>query len=112
MVRALAERMRTAPPAAPSLTWDRGSELAAHRAFTVATDVQVYFCDPAQSVAARLERKYQWAAPPVLSEGHRPRGVQPSQLDAIARASNTRPRKTLGYQTPAARLAETVASTG
>ena len=50
-----------------SLTWDRGKELTDHRRFTLATKIDVYFCDP----QARVEREHQWPAETVLPEGHR-----------------------------------------
>jgi IS30 family transposase len=113
VIRALARRIRRLPHGLmKSLTWDRGTELAAHRAFTIATNVDVYFCDP-QSPWQRgsnentngLLRQY---LPPAVDLS----GYRQAQLDAIALRLNTRPRMTLGYQTPAATLAEIVASTG
>jgi len=113
VIRALARRIRRLPQGLmKSLTWDRGSELAAHRTFTLATNVQVYFCDP-QSPWQRgsnentngLVRQYLPHAAD-LSDYSQPR------LDAIALRLNTRPRMTLGYRTPAAKLAEIVASMG
>jgi IS30 family transposase len=113
VVRALARRIRRLPQGLmKSLTWDRGTELAAHRTFTVATNVQVYFCDP-QSPWQRgsnentngLVRQY---LPPAVNL----RAYSQAQLDAIALRLNTRPRLTLGYQTPAAKLTEIVAATG
>jgi IS30 family transposase len=113
VVRALARRIRRLPQGlTKSLTWDRGSELAAHREFTMATNVQVYFCDP-QSPWQRgsnentngLLRQY---LPPAADLS----GYNQAQLDAIALRLNTRPRLTLGYRTPAAKLAEIVASMG
>lgn len=90
----------------------RGSELAAHRAFTMATTVQVYFCDPqspwqrgANENTNGLLRQY---LPPAANIS----GYSQAQLDAIALRLNTRPRMTLGYGTPAAQLAEIVATTG
>jgi len=113
VTRAIARRIQRLPRGLmKSLTWDRGSELAAHRAFTIATNVNVYFCDPrspwqrgSNENTNGLLRQY---FPPGKNLSHQSQ----AQLDAIALRLNTRPRLTLGYQTPAAKLAEIVASTG
>ncbi len=113
VVRALARRAQRLPRGLmQSLTWDRGLELAGHRAFTVATDVQVYFCDP-QSPWQRGSNEHTNG----LLRQYLPKGTDlwvytQAQLDAIAHRLNTRPRLTLGFQTPAAKLAAIVASTG
>jgi IS30 family transposase len=113
VVRALARTVRTLPRGLmQTLTWDRGSELAAHARFTVATDVRVYFCDP-QSPWQRGSNENTNG----LLRQYFPRGmdlsqVSQAQLNAVARELNTRPRKTLGYRTPAAVLASIVATTG
>jgi IS30 family transposase len=105
VVAALSRQVRQLPALLRrSLTWDRGLEMAQHKSFTLATDVQVYFCDP-QSPWQRgsnentngLSRQY------LPKTADLPSFTQ-SQLDEIALRLNTRPRQTLGFRTPAAKL--------
>ena len=112
VVDALTAQVRTLPAKLQaSLTWDRGMELADHRRFTVATDVVVYFCDPRSPWQRGTNENTNG-----LLRQYFPRQTDLSvhsqaDLDAVAARLNTRPRKTLQYQTPAARLATAVAST-
>jgi IS30 family transposase len=95
-----------------SLTWDRGKELTDHRRFSMATNIDVYFCDPQSPWQRGSEREYQWPAETVLSKGHRLVGAFASPSEQVARQLNERPRETLQFETPAERFNACVASTG
>jgi IS30 family transposase len=94
-----------------SLTWDRGTELADHKRFSVATDVSVYFCDPQSPWQRGSNENTNGLLRQYFPKGADLSGHSQQDLDAVARQLNTRPRKTLGFTTPAAKLAQTVAST-
>lgn len=95
-----------------SLTWDRGMEMAYHKRFTIATDVAVYFCDPQSPWQRGTNENTNGLLRQYLPKGADLSSVPQAQLNAIAHRLNTRPRKTLGFTTPAEKLAETVALTG
>jgi IS30 family transposase len=112
VVAALSRHVRKLPATLRrSLTWDRGLEMAKHKTFTVATDVKVYFCDPQSPWQRGTNENTN-----LLLRQYFPRGTDLSaysqaQLDQVALRLNQRPRKTLGFQTPASRLQASVAST-
>jgi IS30 family transposase len=113
VVRALTRRVTRLPAGLmKSLTWDRGLELAAHRAFSIATNVHVYFCDPQSPWQRGSNENTNGLLRQYFPHGVDLSGYSQAQLDAVALQLNTRPRKTLGYKTPAAKLAQIVASTG
>ena len=113
VVRALARRVRRLPAhLKQSLTWDRGKEMAQHQTFTVATEVQVYFCDPRSPWQRGSNENTNGLLRQYFPKGMDLTNVTQRRLDAVALRLNTRPRETLGWITPAEALAATVAPTG
>jgi IS30 family transposase len=87
-----------------SLTWDRGHEMAAHKAFTVATDVQVYFCDPRSPWQRGSNENTNGLLRQYFPKGTDLSTLSQAHLNKIALRLNQRPRKTLGFESPADRL--------
>ena len=112
VINALIKQARQLPSELyKSLTWDRGTEMAGHKRFTLATNIKVFICDPrspwqrgSNENTNRLLREY-------LPKYTDLSAYSQAQLNAIAKELNERPRKTLEFETPADRFAACVAST-
>ena len=105
VVAALAQHIRKLPKELRrSLTWDQGKEMAAHKSFTVATDVQVYFCDPRSPWQRGTNENTNGLLRQYLPRETDFSVIPQNGLDAIALRLNQRPRKTLDFETPADRI--------
>lgn len=112
VVNALIKNARKLPQELyKSLTWDRRTEMHAHKQFTMATDIQVYFCDPKSPWQRGSNENTNGLLRQYLPKGMDISGFSQLQLNAIARQLNERPRKTLGFHTPAEMFSECVALT-
>ncbi|NCF30104.1 MAG: IS30 family transposase [Gammaproteobacteria bacterium] len=95
-----------------SLTWNRGKEIADHKRFTLDTGIQVYLCDPSSPWQRGSNEQINGLLRQYFPKAMDLSNVHQNHLNAIARRLNERPRKTLGYYSPAQKFAECVASTG
>lgn len=113
VAKVLARRIQRLPESLKqSLTWDRGLEMSAHRNFTVATDVKVYFCDPRSPWQRGSNENTNGLLRQYFPKGKDLSNITQRELDAVAQQLNTRPRETLDWHTPAHVLAAAVAATG
>ena len=110
VVAALSQHVRQLPATLRrSLTWDRGLEMAQHNSFTVATDMKVYFCDPQSPWQRGSNENTNGLLRQYLPKKADLSTFTQAELDEIALRLNQRPRKTLGFQTPADKLQASVA---
>ena len=112
VTKALALKVRQLPAQLRrSLTWDRGTEMSSHKQFSVATDVQVYFCDPRSPWQRGTNENTNGLLRQYFPKGEDVATFTQAQLNRIALRLNERPRETLNWKTPLEALKATVAST-
>lgn len=107
--RALAKSITTLPEQLRcSLTWDQGLEMAEHKRFSIDSGVEVYFCDPHSPWQRGSNENTNGLLRQYFPKGKSLAGITQAQLDEVAAKLNRRPRKTLGFMTPAEKLAELI----
>jgi IS30 family transposase len=112
VVAALSKQVRKLPATLRrSLTWDRGLEMAKHKEFTMATDVQLNFCDPQSPWQRGTSENTNLLLRQYFPRGTDLSAISQAQLDQVSLRLNQRPGKTLGFQTPASKFQASVAST-
>lgn len=112
VTRALARSIRRLPQELRrSLTWDRGTEMSAHKEFTVATDVQVYFCDPQSPWQRGSNENTNGLLRQYFPKGEDVSHFSQAELNRIAERLNERPRETLNWLSPHEALKAAVAAT-
>src|SRR5450631_2655305 len=112
VVAALSQHIRKLPATLRrSLTWDRGLEMAQHKSFTVDTEVKVYFCDPQSPWQRGSNENTNGLLRQYFPKRTDLSAYSQAELEEVALRLNQRPRKTLGFQTPADRLQASVALT-
>jgi IS30 family transposase len=113
VVRVLAKQVRRLPAELrKSLTWDRGLEMAAHKEFSIATDVQVCFCDPQSPWQRGTNENTNRLLCHYFPKGTDLSACSQADLNRTSLRLNQRPRKTLAFRSPAEVLNESVALTG
>ena len=113
VINALIKQARKLPTELyKSLTWDRGKEMADHKRFTLATDIEVYFCDPRSPWQRGSNENTNGLLRQYFPKGTDLSVHSQAKLSAVARQLNARPRKTLNFATLAERFNQCVASTG
>jgi IS30 family transposase len=113
VVSALIKQARKLPTELyKSLTWDQGKELTDHRRFSLATDIDVYFCDPRSPWQRGSNENTNGLLRQYFPKGTDLSVYSQAYLNKVARQLNERPRKTLGFETPAERFNACVASIG
>jgi IS30 family transposase len=107
--QALADSIATLPEQLlRSLTWDQGKEMAEHKQFTIDSGLQVYFCDPASPWQRGANENTNGLLRQYFPKGQTLKGITQAELDRVAAQLNGRPRKTLGFMTPAEKLRELI----
>lgn len=110
VVKAVAKHIQKLPTELrKSLTWDRGAEMARHKEFKIATNLQVYFCDPHSPWQRGSNENTNGLLRQYFPKGEPVDGYTQTDLNMVARRLNGRPRKTLGFRTPAEAFSEFVA---
>ena len=113
VVSALIKQARKLPTELyKSLTWDRGKELSDHRRFSLETDIDVYFCGPRSPWQRGSNENTNGLLRQYFPKGTDLSVYSQADLNRVARQLNERPRKTLGFETPAEKFNACVASTG